>query len=146
VPLRSGQQRGIVGDTRRSVDAQRLRHAGDEKEGSKPRVRKKVGEAIKAIVADAIGQQQVAIVENAHKARRVAARRHIGPLGPLRADDAECRACQDGTAVLVEAAQDLAARAAHRLWVYVAQGLDCRDVADLRGVEALHHRSTPRSG
>src|SRR5262245_25157060 len=86
------------------------------------------------------------IVKNAHKAGRVAARRYIGPIGPLRADDAKCRACQDGTAVLVEVAQDLAARAAHRPWVYVAQVLDRCDVADLRGVEALRHRSTPCIG
>src|SRR5262249_55211462 len=103
-------------------------------------------EAIKAIVANAIGQQQVAIVKHAHKAGRVAARRYIGPLDPLRADDAKCRACQDGAAMPVEAAQNLAARPAHRLWVYVAQVLDCRDVADLRGVEGLRHRSTPCFG
>jgi hypothetical protein len=121
------QQALIVGDASGAVDAQRLVHAGHQEKHADARIDEQVGHGIEPVVADAIGQEQRALIEHAHEARGVATRGNIGAAGPLRGDHAERRQGQHAAAMGVERAQHLVRCAAHRC---VMQGTQCALVRD----------------
>ncbi len=79
----AGAQRGVGGDPRAAVHAQRLAGTGDEEQQCHARVGHDVAQRVDPVVAAPVGQHQRAVVRRRHEARRVAARRHVRP---VRAD------------------------------------------------------------
>ena len=89
-----------------------------------------------AVVADAVGKQQVAIVQHAHEARRIAARRDVSAVRTMRSDHHERRTRDHGAAVLVETAEHLTGRTRHRGRMTRAHIVDGRHIADRRRSKA----------
>ena len=75
-------QFGIGRDRGAADDAHGLAHAGNEKQQRDARIAHQIAQAVDAIVAAAIGDQQRLLVAHAHEAGRIAARRAIETFGP----------------------------------------------------------------
>ena len=76
VQLRIGRDLGAADD------AHRLADAGDEEQQRDARIAHQVAQAVDAIVAAAVGDEQRVLVDHAHEARRIAARRAVEAFRP----------------------------------------------------------------
>ena len=73
-------QFGIDRDRGAAIHAQGLAHAGNQKQQRDARIAHDVAEAVDAVVARPVGNRDGLIVEDAHKAARVALGRAVEPL------------------------------------------------------------------
>ena len=105
----SGEELLVLDDAAAPVDAERVADAGDQEEQRDPRVDEQVRQRVRQPVPGPVGEQQRALVENAHEPCRVAARRHIEPaVRPAGRDADERRALDELARQVVQAVGELA--------------------------------------
>src|SRR5271170_2806909 len=84
IELSGGEKARLVDDARLAVHAQGFLGTGDEEDEADIRVGDNVLDRVEVIVAGSIGNEQSLVVEDLHKAGRVAARRNVGLAGGVR--------------------------------------------------------------
>src|SRR5580693_109770 len=105
------EQRGIGDERRAAVDAKRLADAGDHEQDADARINEDVAQRIGEPVAGPIGDEQRAIVEDAHEARWIAARADVArAVAIARRDARERRELDESTRVWCEVIDDLRPR------------------------------------
>jgi hypothetical protein len=130
------QQSGFGGDGGGAVHPERLANAGNEKEQGDSRVGDDVAQAVNAIIAASLGNEQRLVVLHRDEARRVAARRCIQALGPGGCQHGEGRSFDQRPVLRVHEAHFLTDRAFADLAV---QRFELGDRTDGVGVAVIGH-------
>src|SRR5271170_1575902 len=84
IEFSGGEKARLVDDARPAVHAQGSLGTGDEEDEADIRVDDNVLDRVEVIVARSIGNEQGLVVEDLHKAGRVAAGRNVGFAGGIR--------------------------------------------------------------
>src|SRR5262249_54576673 len=117
-------QRRIGRDCGAAVDANGLAAARNEEEQRHARVRKDIAQAVDAVIAAPVGNQQRLLVLNAHESGRIAARGTIKAVGPRRGQREERRRLDEGAIMWGDAVGLLGNRRPIGLAVDALQRLD----------------------